>query len=207
MSNGQNDNSVGDVRMPRLQLTVAGMGVKPEHSGGLRAELAPVAQKPSVLENFALTVRLVSTVFVGVFLLSACTSPVIDERDRTKEEMYAANVGIVNHMEKYIYSTTVNGAGGGHAHPLSAGVGSMCCVDLPKQWYSGLKVEVGWDVPDGITHIRKSKIVEVEKYKSPGTLYLHFFSDDSVRVVVTNSVGASPNHPIAPPPGAMMRLY
>lgn len=119
--------------------------------------------------------RLVDIVFVGVFLLSACTSPVIDEQDRTKKETYAANVGIVNHMEKYIYSTTVNGAGGGHAHPLSAGVGSVCCVNLPKKWYSGLNVEVGWDVPEGIMHIRKSKLLKLKNIKVQEHFIYTFF--------------------------------
>jgi hypothetical protein len=90
---------------------------------------------------------------------------------------------------------------------MSAGVASMCCVTLPVTWRPGLTVRVGWDMPEGTTLIPKSKIVEVEKYDAPGDVYVHFFPDHDVRVVVTRWIGASPNHPITPPPGTMMHRY
>jgi putative hemolysin len=148
-----------------------------------------------------------TVVLVGAFTLSACASPLRAEEESPVQQTYGATIGIVNHTEKYIYSTTVDGGEAGHAQALSAGVGSMCCVNLPRKWHPGLKVEVGWDMPEGTKHVLKSKIVDVEKYDRPGTLYLHFFPDDTVRVVVTNTVGASPNHPIAPPAGTMLKLY
>jgi hypothetical protein len=131
---------------------------------------------------------------VLMLLLSACS----DARHGT-EENYGAQIGIVNHTSAYIYATAVDGTSGGHAHEYSAGVGSMCCVELPHTWRPGLKFEVSWDVPIGTQHVWKSRVVEVEKYDRPGSLYLHFFPDDSVRIVVTTWAGGSGNHPIAPP--------
>lgn len=126
---------------------------------------------------------------------------------QTPDETFEAGIGIVNHTDRFIYSTLVNGQGGGHAYELSAGVAGFCCVTLPKKWYPGLTVEVVWDAPDGTKHVNKSKIVEVEQYDKLGELYLHFFSDDKVRVVVTKWIGASPKHPIAPPPETMMHRF
>jgi hypothetical protein len=60
-------------------------------------------------------------------------------------------------------------------------------------------VRVRWDMPEGHTHIYKEKVVEVEKYDRPGSIYLHFFPNDEVRVVVSNAAGYSQKHPIAPP--------
>lgn len=62
-------------------------------------------------------------------------------------------------------------------------------------------------MPEEATHIPKSKIVEVEKYDKQGDVYVHFFPDDEIRVVVTRWIGASPKHPITPPPGTMMQRY
>ena len=48
-----------------------------------------------------------------------------------------------------------------------------------------MKVRVRWDMPIGHTHNVKEKIVEVEKYEETGSVYLHFFANDEVRVVVS----------------------
>lgn len=84
-----------------------------------------------------------------------------------------------------------------HMHGVLA---SEVCVALPMKWYPGLKIEVVWDMPEGTTDIYKRTIVDVEKYDEPGTIYLHFFYNNEVRAVVTNWIGSSANHPIAPPP-------
>jgi hypothetical protein len=55
-------------------------------------------------------------------------------------------------------------------------------------------------MPKGVVDVWKEKIVEIEKYDRPGSIYLHFFPNDEVRVVVSNAAGYSSKHPIAPPP-------
>jgi hypothetical protein len=134
------------------------------------------------------------TIVAAMLLLLGCSNAEGDS-----EEIYGAQIGIVNHTSNYIYATTVGDTAGGHAHAYSAGVGSMCCVTLPHTWRPGLKFEVSWDMPVGTQHVWKSRMVDVEQYDNPGSLYLHFFSDDSVRIVVTNWAGGSLKHPIAPP--------
>jgi len=80
-----------------------------------------------------------------------------------------------------------------------AGIANICCTSIPQVWYPGMKVLVRWNMPVGIADVIKEKIVEVEKYDEPGSIYLHFFPNDEVRVVVSIFMGASQSHPIPPP--------
>jgi hypothetical protein len=141
---------------------------------------------------------------MSFLVLGACAQVPLEPKPSPENETYKAGIGIVNHTDRYIYGAAVNGAYGGHSHKLSAGIANFCCVNLPEKWHPGLAVKVDWDMPEGTTHIHKSKMVDVEKYDEPSDVYLHFFPDDMIRVVVTKWVGASPNHPIAPPPGTKM---
>lgn len=54
-------------------------------------------------------------------------------------------------------------------------------------------------MPIGEKDVIKKKTVEVEKYDEPGDIYLHFFPDDVIRVVVTNVGPRHPTHPIPLP--------
>jgi hypothetical protein len=130
--------------------------------------------------------------------LSACAG-LNSEQLRTESELATAQVGVVNHTANYIYSASVNGVGGGNTNAWTAGIASMCCTSIPRVWYPGMKVRVRWDMPIGHTHNVKEKIVEVEEYERPGSIYLHFFPNDEVRVIVTNIGGPSSKHPIPPP--------
>ena len=151
--------------------------------------------------------RVSAVLLVALCGLGGCAHSPRDEAVQRPKDTFIAEIGLVNHTDRYIYTTSVDGRWGGHAHRTSAGIASMCCVTLPATWRPGLTVRVGWDMPEETTHIPKSKIVEVEKYDEPGDVYVHFFPDDEIRVVVTRWIGASPNHPIAPPPGTMMPRY
>jgi len=132
-------------------------------------------------------------VLCAALLIACSTQP---KRDDSK---YGASVGIVNHTEKYIDSASVNGAGGANMGAWEAGIGNVCCASVPRKWYPGMNVLVRWDMPEGSKHFYKEKMVEVEKYEEPGTIYLHFFPNDQVRVVVSQYAGWSPMHPIKAP--------
>lgn len=116
-----------------------------------------------------------------------------------------AQVGIVNHTGNFIYSASFSGdevrnGGGGRMSAWGAGHANICCTSIPNVWHPGIKVTVYWNMPVGIVDVLKEKIVEVEKYDEPGDIYLHFFPNDEVRVVVSNIAGYGDKHPIAPPP-------
>jgi len=130
----------------------------------------------------------------GVLLLAACsTQPKADESN------YGASVGIVNHTGNFIYSASVNGGGGGHMEAWGAGAANVCYVMVPKKWYPGMQVSVRWDMPQGSKHIYKEKLVEVERYEESGSVYIHVFPNDEVRVVISNYDGWSSKHPIQAP--------
>lgn len=116
------------------------------------------------------------------------------------EDRATAQTGIVNHTGNYINGASVNGAGGGGMSAWGAGGANICCTSIPRVWYPGMKVLVRWSVPVGRTDVWREKIVEVEKYDKPGSIYMHFFPNDEVRVVVSNAAGYSKKHPIPPTP-------
>jgi hypothetical protein len=99
--------------------------------------------------------RVAAVVFIALGSLSGCAyTPPAQEAERPKDT-FIAGIGLVNHTDRYIYTTSVDGEWGGHAHQMSAGIASMCCVTLPRTWRPGLTVRVGWDMPEGTTHGRR----------------------------------------------------
>ena len=129
-------------------------------------------------------------------LLSGCVVKARQVEAAGPSPTATAQVGIVNHTGKYIYSASVDGAGGANMARWGAGGAEVCCASIPRVWYPGMMVLVRWDMPEEHTHIIKEKMVEVEKYDRPGDIYMHFFPNDEVRVVVSNVDGDSKNHPI-----------
>ncbi len=132
-----------------------------------------------------------------LLLLASCAAHGRHEEEKPSATA-TAQVGIVNHTGSYIYSASVDGAGGGNMARWGAGGANVCCTSIPRVWQSGMKVLVRWNMPEGHTDIIKEKIVEVEKYDRPGDIYMHFFPNDEVRVVVSNASGYSKKHPIPP---------
>ena len=136
-------------------------------------------------------------ILLSLFWLSACSGLGVAEDEAPQTA--PAQVGVVNHTGNFIYSASVNGAGGGAMSSWGAGTANICCATIPKVWYPGMMVRVRWDMPEGHKHIVKEKMVEVERYERPGSIYLHFFPDDKVRVIVSNIAGWGAEHPIPPP--------
>jgi len=130
----------------------------------------------------------------SALILTACSTPPAPD-----ESTYGASVGIVNHTGNFIYSASVNGAGGANMSRWGAGIADVCCATVPSKWYPGTQVHVQWDMPEGSNHSYKAKYVAVERYDEPGSVYLHFFPNDQVRVVVSRAGGTSPMHPIPAP--------
>jgi hypothetical protein len=135
----------------------------------------------------------------SAFFIAITVWGCVDAQD-DKPGSYGAQIGIVNHTNRYIYATMVGEQSGGHSDKHNPGAANICCISLPDEWHPELKLLVRWDMPEGTKHVWKEKVVRVEQYSKPGSLYLHFFPNDEVRIVVTNWAGSSSNHPIAPPP-------
>ncbi|PIF11933.1 uncharacterized protein DUF3304 [Janthinobacterium sp. 13] len=136
-------------------------------------------------------------IYLGTaLLLSGCALKARQVEEARPSPTATAQVGIVNHTGNFIYSASVDGAGGADMARWGAGGAEICCASIPRVWYPRMMVRVRWDMPDGLQHIIKEKMVEVEKYDRPGDIYMHFFENDEVRVVVSNVDGDSKIHPI-----------
>jgi hypothetical protein len=70
-------------------------------------------------------------------VLSGCGAQKVQVHE-DEFKMASASVGIVNHTDKYVYSASVNGAGGSNMSEYGAGGASVCCAMIPKKWYPGL---------------------------------------------------------------------
>ena len=136
-------------------------------------------------------------IYLGaVLLLSGCALKARQVEEAGPSPTATAQVGIVNHTGKYIYSASVDGAGGGNMARWGAGGANICCTSIPRVWHPGMNVLVRWNMPEGHTDVIKEKMVEIEKYDRPGDIYMHFFENDEVRVVVSNDAGYGKDHPI-----------
>ncbi|RFP12524.1 DUF3304 domain-containing protein [Duganella sp. BJB488] len=104
------------------------------------------------------------------------------------------------YMDLGYYGNVGNGTGGG---------GMDCCVYIPKNWRPGLSVDVRWTVSEWVkmtadpTSGENGKTigiyrarVNVERYSSAGTLYVHFFPGGKVRVVSSEFGALSSMHPV-----------
>lgn len=134
-----------------------------------------------------------------VYLILALSVGGCAARQQPAAKEAPADIGIVNHTGNYIYSATVNGSGGANMGRWAAGMPDVCCTTIPLVWHPGIKVLVRWNMPEGIKDVIREKVVEIEKYDEPGSIYLHFFPNDQVRVIVSNYPGPGPKHPIPPP--------
>ncbi|MEF2269201.1 DUF3304 domain-containing protein [Janthinobacterium sp. LS2A] len=135
--------------------------------------------------------------YLGIaLLLSGCAVKARQIEEAGPSPTATAQVGIVNHTGKYIYSASVDGAGGANMARWGAGGANICCTSIPRVWHPGMNVLVRWNMPEGHTDVIKEKMVEIEKYDRPGDIYMHFFENDEVRVVVSNDAGYGKDHPI-----------
>jgi hypothetical protein len=117
--------------------------------------------------------------------LAACREPT--------EDTVGAGLTGIDHLADHlsVQEFSVDGHSG-----FQAGKGGrmVCCVSLPSQWHPGLSVMVRWNVTNwrdchGEEFERR---VPVDRYDEVGTVWVHFLSDGSVRVVSANPGPGNP---------------
>jgi len=69
---------------------------------------------------------------------------------------------------------------------------------LPSKWLPGLRLRVRWRSTDKGRVAWHEKYTTVPSYSAPGDLWVHFFPDAEVRVVVSRLDASSPFHAIEP---------
>ncbi|WP_256823660.1 DUF3304 domain-containing protein [Pseudomonas sp. Pse79] len=137
-----------------------------------------------------------------------------------ESKFLAGNLNGVNHTSAAINHFSVNGYGGANISPHGYG-GGMCCAMLPRQWQTGLKLEVEWETdpnpyakspPLGSDAFRTfmakhktnyqqhSAIVELPPYEDRlCALEVHFLPCNQVKVSTSCWRYPSPNSPIKEP--------
>ncbi|MGZ9713945.1 DUF3304 domain-containing protein [Glaciimonas sp. GNP009] len=147
--------------------------------------------------------RLKSTLFIAItILLTACSTAPTEPARPSKAIPYVdipmtpVSLGCLSHdgapsissfrVQEFYSKRMVGG--------LSCGGIAAFGYMLPLQWQPGMKVKVRWK-PNARDWMEK--ITTIKRYKKPGTLYVHFFQNDEVRVVSSPlAAPESPYHPI-----------
>ncbi|MGL4605679.1 MAG: DUF3304 domain-containing protein [Iodobacter sp.] len=157
---------------------------------------------------------------ISLFTMAACSSyerfpgqnRIAESKDRAELEQEIPMLGVsimcFGHPKvSYIHSFYVKEpfssrmAGGSNCGKLIASG-----YDLPRKWRPGMKVLVRWNRPIKGQDNWIEKYTTIMPYDKVGTLYVHFFEHDQVRIVSSAYDGVgSPDHPIpenaiTPPP-------
>jgi len=154
-------------------------------------------------------------ILASIATLTACnaTAPVTETTNETKPYVYIpeeyVSISCVTHGTGYIHSFAIEEpvhsgpVGGRMAGGASCGGLIAAGYALPKTWFPGMKVKVRWK-PNGREWVEKT--TNIMRYDEAGTITVHFFPNDQVRVVSSARYAPeSPKHPISenatvPPP-------
>jgi hypothetical protein len=99
------------------------------------------------------------------------------------------------YIEEPIYGQFSRGmiwGGSGNCGLVAAG------YPVPVKWTPNMKVKVRWNRPIKGEDNWIEKTTAILPYDKVGNLYVHFFPNDEVRVVVSPVGALNPNHPIPP---------
>jgi hypothetical protein len=136
--------------------------------------------------------------------LNVLLLPILLTLSACSEKMAPAGITGYNHMNGRlsIYNFTVNGAMGSNLNQESGGGKEGCCVSIPEKWRSGLKAKIAWEYDTDQTDPNPpppSQEVEVEipEYKQPGRLWVHFYDNHQVKLVVSHCSIGHPFYPMS----------
>jgi hypothetical protein len=143
------------------------------------------------LNNTMTKCSLNSLMLAALLLLSACS-----------EKMVPAGITGYNHTkDRSIYNFTVNGAMGSNLAPESGGGKESCCVSIPEKWRPGLKAKIAWEYQGGTEIPEPPPSQEIEivipEYKQPGKLWVHFYDNHKVKLVVSHCSIGHPFYPMS----------
>ncbi len=122
-----------------------------------------------------------------------------------------------NHTDIAAMYVTINGSGGIMNVSEHGYGGNVCCVNVPQTWRPDITATIGWqdegkwlldekgkEVVQGgrkvlVSAPRKFKTVIIPKYDTPETLWIHFFPNDEVKVVMPKYGPGHPKHGLPDP--------
>lgn len=115
------------------------------------------------------------------------------------------NVGVelcgLNYTNKHIADFSVNGYSGASIYANGGGGSFVCCVLLPHRWNKDLTVTVTWSYDEKNPGPPRERIVRVPEYSEGdiGFFAVHFYPDDTVKVLVTTKTNQYPGYPYPRP--------
>jgi hypothetical protein len=131
-------------------------------------------------------------------------------RKTQEKEVVYASIDCVSHgahVSEYYAQDVAHGQLfiGEHGGSLSCGGISPASYPIPKVWVPGLTVRVRWSTFANGKFYWHEKYTTIARYAEAGNVYVHFFPNDEVRIVVSNIGASGDAHPIAfrstiPPP-------
>jgi len=144
--------------------------------------------------------------FASIFVLTACNATAPGAQEKTHTLSYVpipreyVSVSCVTHGTGYIHSFYIeepassSRLGEREAGGTNCGGVIAAGYALPKTWFSGMKVKVRWK-PNGREWVEKT--TNIMRYDEAGTITVHFFPGDQVRVVSSARYAPeSPKYPI-----------
>jgi len=134
--------------------------------------------------------------FLIVLLLFAACLAACDERTNANIE-----VSGLNYTNTWITNFSVNGYAGHGISPNGGGGAFVCCVTIPREWRHNMMVTVRWAKDDRMPGSWKERVVEVPRYakKDIGFFAVHFYPDETVKVLVTTRAEGHPMYPYPRP--------
>ncbi len=119
-----------------------------------------------------------------------------------REKTMGASITGYNHTyDQSLYYYTVNGNMGAGMGAQSGGGAFSCCASIPRHWEPGTRVKVWWSYqggtripPEPPPHVAE---VELPPYKPSdvGSLQVHFYPDQKIKVVVSRYAIWHPDYP------------
>jgi hypothetical protein len=107
----------------------------------------------------------------------------------------------VNFTNDFIEEFSVDSQYGPGIYPNGGGGKFVCCVTIPRRWRPGMKVTVQWTVDALPPDLPKQRVVTVPEYTENdfGGVVVHFYPDDTVKVLVATKIIGHPDYPYPRP--------
>ncbi len=137
-------------------------------------------------------------IFTRYLLIASLVASLFGCRDDTVD----LSINGLNYTNRYVSDFSVNGYSGFDISRNGGGGSFVCCVSVPKRWREDLRVTVRWHDDDAAPEKFKEKVVAVPEYHDNdfGAFVVHFYPDDTVKVLVTSIFVGHANYPY-PRPG------
>jgi len=107
----------------------------------------------------------------------------------------------LNYTNIWITNFSVNGYPGHGVSPNGGGGAFVCCVNIPREWHSGMRATVRWTKDGDLPDSWNQQVVDVPKYAAEdiSVFAVHFYPDESVKVLVTSKIEGHPDYPYPRP--------